>query len=516
MKLFSRKSAYSHGAFSLGRGAAAYIPLLLFAVIFTEALHSTVSIVFLWFVATLPIVSFFYALIGRANVGAFVLSDETTVEKLTSVGYEFRVSNYSVLPLPFTEAELFLPTSDGIFCESRLVKMSILPRGEYHFKSDVTFQYRGNYRVGVGCVYVSDFLRIFRLRRSVNIYSKIYVMPRRMIFSRDDDRSPSDTPTDGRVTDGNESGETNLIREYRGGDPLKHIHWKLSSKMQDLQVNDYKPNSGRNIFIFCDFATLFSDGHGDRGIKRRVLNLRRKAGTKKTRVVKVKLPERPADQQMSADDKLAAMADAAADKAAAAAAVARNRRALADENEKGAAEPRVNTHFARANDVLAEKLADFDEYCADGISEIAIGIVMNELGRGNFVTLMWFDERADSGYFCYSVHSHDDVDAFFRHFGTAPVCPHDMKVTLLPSLLDDIDSPTFIYVTSSAGIAELNDYLSASRGAGAERTEIMLFDPEDRFENRELHEEYVDLCRYRYAENKIKLTAVDPSWGTEN
>ena len=527
MKLFKRKGPSSYGTFSLGRGAVFYVPVLLFAVVFTQALRSPVSVVLLWFVCTLPIVSFFYALIGRANVGAFVLSDETTAEKLTPVGYEFRVSNYSILPLPFTEAEIFLPTENGVSCESRLIRMSILPRGEYYFKSSVVFRYRGSYRVGVGCIYVSDMLRIFRLRRFVNIYSKIYVMPRRILFAREDDQSPSDTPTDSRVTDGNESSETNLIREYRGGDPLKHIHWKLSSKMQDLQVNDYKPNSGKNVYIFCDFATLFPEDENGKRNRRRPFDRMRAKDVKKPRVIPVKLPG-PGDSQMTTVEKMEAMSNAASDRAAAAAATAEGRRAVTGtaESAEVRTEPAssaisaVTDDYERllehANDIKPNELLDFDEYCADGVSEIAVGVVMNELGRGNNVTLMWFDERADNGFFCYSVRSYDDIDSFFKHFGTAPFCSHDMKVTLLSSLIDDTDGPTFVYVTAAAGLGNAGDYINASRSAGAERSEVLLFDPREKFKNEKLRGEYIDICRLRYAENKITLTSVKPSWETES
>ncbi len=521
----------AHRTFSLGIGAALYVPLFLFAVVFTQALRSPVSVVFMWFVGMLPVISFFYALIGRANVGAFVLSDETVAEKLVPVGYEFRVSNYSILPLPFTEAEIYLPTKDGVSCESRLVRMSVLPRGEYHFESSVTFMYRGSYRVGVGCIYVSDVLRIFRLRRHVNIYSKIYVMPRRIPFMRDEDNSPSDSPTDSRLTDGVESSEANLIREYRSGDSLKHIHWKLSSKMQDLQVNDYKPNAGKNVYVFVDFATLY-DSSAPSPARRKSKG--KKRVKKKRRVVAVKLNGHSRESRMTAEEKMEAIAASAKDRAEAAAATEKGRRSLADggnvpgkENVPGEKNPAaasadlaeqksIDADFDRANEVLPEALYDFEEYCADGVSEVAIGAVMTELSHGSVVTLMWFDERADNGFFCYTISSFSDIDAFFRHFGTAPFCDYDKKVTLLSSLIDDSDSPTLIYVTANAGINNLGDYISSSHSAGAERTEILLFDPKDKFANIALHNEYVDFCRVRFAENKLKLTTVDPSWTKTN
>ncbi len=509
----------SHAAFSLGRGAVFYVALLIFSVIFTQALRSTVSVVLLWFVCILPVVSLIYAVIGRSNVGAFVLSDEATAEKLCPVEYEFRLSNYSVLPLPFTEADIFLPSENGVSCESRLIGMSMLPFGEYYFKSDVTFRYRGGYRLGVGCIYVSDMLRIFRLRRKVNVYTMIYVMPRRIPFFRDDTRSASDAPTDSRVTDGTESSETSLIREYRSGDPLKHIHWKLSSKMQDLEVNDYKPNTGKNICVLCDFATLFG-GDETKNTKKR--GGPKKKEKKKPRVVKVRFPNAPAKGD-APDELLSRLSEQASDRAQAALAVAKSRQQVtSSENEKteDAASPEheienEKDRFVRANEIRRECVFDHDEFCADGVSELAVGVVMSEVERGNRVTLMWFDDRADGGYFGYSVNTLADLDIFFRQFGTAGILPSEYKVTYLPMLLDDTDSPTLVFVTASAGLEREFDFITASRGVGAQRTEVILFDPKERFTKPELHGEYVDICKRRYEENKILLTAVGPSWTSD-
>ncbi len=508
------RSDASHAAFSLSRGAAFYVALLIFAVIFTQALRSPVSVVFLWFVAMLPAISVFYALIGRASVGAFALSDETTTEKMRPVGFEFRVSNYSVLPLPFTEAEIFLPTENGVSCESRLVGLSLLPRGEYYFKSDVTFKYRGSYRVGVGCVYVSDMLRIFRFRRRVNIYTVISVMPRRLVFSREDTRSPSDAPTDSRIADGAGSSETNLIRDYRGGDPLKHIHWKLSSKMQDLQVNDYKPNSGKNVCVFCDFASLFSDS----AVKKKERKPARPAAKKKSspRVVRVRFPGDAKKRRMTADETLEQLSEQTADKARAALAVAKSRQEIVRkllsvaDGDVGAGPN--DDMFDRADELLPECIFDHDEFCADGVSELAVGVVMNELEQSNSVTMMWFDERADNGFFCYRVRNFAEFDSFFRQFGTAEICPHEYRVTYLPMMLQDMDSPTFIYVTASAGPERVGDFISASRGVGAEYTEILLFDPRERFLDSDHHGRFVDFCKRRFEENKISMTVVSPSW----
>ena len=64
------------------RPAILYALLLVFALIFTQALRATASAVLFWFLVLLPILSVLYVLIGKALIRIYVSSDITKVEKL--------------------------------------------------------------------------------------------------------------------------------------------------------------------------------------------------------------------------------------------------------------------------------------------------------------------------------------------------------------------------------------------------------------------------------------------------
>jgi uncharacterized protein (DUF58 family) len=51
-------------------------------------------------------------------------------------------------------------------------------------------------------------------------------------------------------------GESNLFigtREYRHGDPVKHINWKLSQKMQKIVLNEFEKNTNSYVTFIIDF-----------------------------------------------------------------------------------------------------------------------------------------------------------------------------------------------------------------------------------------------------------------------
>lgn len=57
------------------------------------------------------------------------------------------------------------------------------------------------------------------------------------------------------------SAEQFQIREYRQGDRLRSIHWKLSAKEDELIVREYLPKAGCSVLLFLDL----SRGDGKKG-----------------------------------------------------------------------------------------------------------------------------------------------------------------------------------------------------------------------------------------------------------
>ena len=92
------------------RAAILYALLLLFALVFTQALRATASAVLFWFLVLLPVVSVIYVLVGKALIRIYVSSTASKVEKLEPVSYELRIINASPFAYPFIEAVICVPS----------------------------------------------------------------------------------------------------------------------------------------------------------------------------------------------------------------------------------------------------------------------------------------------------------------------------------------------------------------------------------------------------------------------
>ena len=535
------------------RTAILYVLLLIFALVFTQALRATASSVLFWFLALLPVVSVIYVLIGKALIRIYVSSDITKVEKLDPVNYELRIINASPFAYPFIEAIVSVPQPDGVRCTEQSLTMSLAPLGSYIVNHETSFRYRGTYEIGVRCLYISDFLGLFSIRLDVDIYQNVLVFPRKLGMHMKMATSATDIPNDAaKLVFSTEKAEIGNIREYIPGDSLKSIHWKLSSKAVDgtLMVKEFNTNTSQSVYMLCDFSRAIPpEVFEDENTRAERERAEREAARKpKDRHVKLKAAK---------PDKATRKADAAAKKAAkrakagmsaagldtaamiddmiAEAAVSKTGRAPAEPKEKKSffhrkkkAEPvEVSAEAAAENErkrrdaetqnalaiggiVKPEYAPDMDEFCADGVVEMSIGAVLNELRNGNDVTLIWADRRQEGGVAAVQLTCPEDFDAVYPVFATTPPCSEKENVTSLLPLISESLNVTIRICTSNLDPLSLNKYAAIPGLFGGAGTgcvaEVLLFNPEERYEDVKIRREYVEMSRIRLAQDGVDLT----------
>lgn len=535
------------------KSAIAYAVLLIFGLIFTQALRAMASALLFWFLVLVPIVSIIYVLIGKALIRIYVGSDISKVEKLQPVEYEMRIINASPFAYPFIEAIICVPEEDGVRCTEQSMTLSLEPLGSYIVNHTTSFKYRGTYEIGVRCLYISDFLGLFSIRLDVDIYSNVLVLPRKLGMNMKLATSATDIPNDSpKVVFSTEKAEISNIREYVPGDSLKSIHWKLSSKGWDggLMVKDFNTNTSQSVYMLCDFSRAIPpEVFEDEGVQAEREKAKKEAARKqKDKHVKLKAakPDKDTLKAEKAAKKAAKRArsgmnstsigDAAAidemiDHAADVNAPKREkaeRKKLFGRNksventeaeaiavdtieaERKKREADTKAALAVGGIIKPEYATDMDEFCADGVVELAIGAVLNELRNGNTVTLIWTDRRQDGGVAAVELTCPEDFDAIYPVFATTPPCSEKENVTTLLPLISESLNVTIRICTSNLDPLSVNKYsaipgLFGGAGTGCV-SEVLLFNPENRYENVSIRREYVEMCRIRLAQDGVDLT----------
>ena len=513
-------------AFTVTPRFSTYLILFGVALVFTQALLSKVSNIFFWFVFLLPTVLLVYTLLARGSLSVRMLCETTTTEKNTPYTYDFCIDNHSILAIPFVEAVVSVPQSNAVRCSERSVRLSMAPLTGYHMKNTVSFRFRGTYEIGVQCFYVYDFFRLFRARVDVESLTTVYVLPRRLTLDETASHSISDdtarTVRSPLVVD---KLEVSDIRDYRSGDSLKSIHWKLSSKSETFVVKDYNTGTSNQTVVCCDLTPHFPDEEpkkkeetaeaGSKGKKK--LTRKEKKAAKKAKAEEAKLAadrkkkskrvKESAETKSLSDEALQDRLDqraAVAESLDAKNGVAKAADTAAPDSET-VAEEVVDVHVL-AKPVLYE---DMNEYLADGVVELTIASVLAELRRGHEVLLLWFDRRSDTGVFAYPLRGVDEFENIYHLFATAPLCSPDKKVTSLTAMVSDIQSAKQMFVVSTLDGEMLTD-LSALPGvsdAGSfGSAEVVLYNPEDRFRYPRDRALYLEGCREQLATSGLALT----------
>jgi len=237
-----------------------YLLIMVLAIVFTQALVSPISTVIFVFLLLIPIVSVLHIVAGVFFLRLYLETSETETQKGSPVQFSLSLANESFIPFPFVDAEITVPREDAVRCDKVLTRMSLVPFGGYCIRRNLSFTYRGNYDIGVSDLYCSDMFRMFKYRSDVNIFTQIFVMPRQLALPTRPNMDTSDelTVTTSRLA-GQDNTEMSDIREYRRGDSLRSVHWKLSSKSDELIVREYARNAKQQMIIFCDTSKRYAD-----------------------------------------------------------------------------------------------------------------------------------------------------------------------------------------------------------------------------------------------------------------
>ncbi len=548
-KLRKRKGAVierEEPTFTVTHRFSTYIVIFIIALVFTQALLSKVSNIFFWFIFLLPFVMLIYVLLAKGALSVSMLSDTVTTEKNTPYTYEFRIDNRSPLALPFIDAQVSIPQSNAVRCTERTVRLSMAPLTGYHMKNTVSFRFRGTYDIGVRCFYIYDFFRIFRVRVDVENLTTVYVLPRRLTLDEASAHAVSDdtarTVRSPLVVD---KLEVSDIRDYRNGDSLKAIHWKLSSKSENFIVKDYNTGTSNQTVVFCDLTPHFPEEPpkaeartAAEGKDKKKLTPAQRKAEKKARRDKAK-QESDRRRKNSRRTKENRDTHAISDEALQARLDQRN--AVADTlDARNGVSSAISDTVDSAINAAAEaapmealdvhELAkpafyeDMNEYLADGVVELTIASVLAELRQGHEVLLTWFDRRSDTGVFCYPLRGVDEFENIYHLFATAPLCAPERKVTALTAMVSDIQSAKQTFVVSAMDTAMLTDLAAlpgVSDAGSFGSAEVVLYNPEERFRHPRERANYLEGCREQLAASGLTLTAgsfnvIQPEGGTQH
>ena len=248
-------------SFALTKRAAILPILIIAALIFAQSLKLPVSHMTFIFTLILPLFPVVHLAAAALSIRTAVRLGVDSVEKNTPFDFVSLISNNSLIPFPFVEAELLLPDKMGAKCVPHTTVFTLAPLDGVEIRKSAAFAFRGEYEIGLSKITVLDPFRVAKLTIACDHTASIVILPRRFELPPRENAAESDQTTRTVMrAKGSDVTEAADIRAYIAGDGLKSIHWKLSSKTEDLLVKDYSHNIGDTVNIICDLEPHFADG----------------------------------------------------------------------------------------------------------------------------------------------------------------------------------------------------------------------------------------------------------------
>ncbi len=194
----------------------------------------------LFLLIILPCLSFWFFHLAISKCSVRIYSDVALVENGNTVPIVLECQNASYFPLfacifEFTLQNFYKPNQT-----THKLSLPILPKRTNTIRIPVETAYCGMLSLSAEALYVSDYLHFFTKTIPLAQKVQVPVLPA---------TCPVHLPSTAPVTDGMEeftesdykgnlSSDIKEIREYRPGDRLQRIHWKLSAKLDDLLVKE--------------------------------------------------------------------------------------------------------------------------------------------------------------------------------------------------------------------------------------------------------------------------------------
>ncbi|MDF2844705.1 MAG: hypothetical protein K0R00_3131 [Herbinix sp.] len=200
------------------------------------------------------ILSYLY---GRLRVG--LVSTAHIVNKGERVPITLLIHNPSVLPI--TNMKIYITYRNGYSKEKHTKEFYLSVNGRS--KTNVVFhlysEYAGNLIICIKSIKIYDYLKLFSLKKKSRGEVRAAVLPRYYELTDDIDLSRNTIVTDSdqysTKKSGDDPSEVFAIREYREGDRLQRIHWKLSTKQGQLMIKEFSDPINCSVLILLDLST---------------------------------------------------------------------------------------------------------------------------------------------------------------------------------------------------------------------------------------------------------------------
>lgn len=198
------------------------------------------------------------AVFGRRRISAYMKMDRIMLEQKESCAVKIRLKNPMAFPVPVKVQFCYRYVADGKK-EKRKYKVYLNGRQEQNLTCEMIPKYCGKIEIQMRKVVCYDALGILGITKRpkeklfATVMPKVY--PVNLIVSNRTKWFPVDGESYAQDRGGEDSAEIYDVREYRAGDRMQKVHWKLSARENTLYIKEFSYPLGATVVLLMEEDT---------------------------------------------------------------------------------------------------------------------------------------------------------------------------------------------------------------------------------------------------------------------
>lgn len=233
-----------------------YILSLLFFIIGGIFFRQSFIALFIILLIILPIISYFLFKHVVKKISIDISAKTYTVAKGNKIALKIDCTNKSFLPL--LNVKIALLFQNNFYPNEQLHTISVpsIPKKTISTTIEFDTGHLGINDFNFVTYSITDFLHLFSHDEIINKTIQIPVVPNdsNVTFKYSIPPFSYADEDDQFVTYGQQTHDLKETREYRPGDLLKNIHWKLSAKNDDLTVKVFEKSVERTLLLLPELC----------------------------------------------------------------------------------------------------------------------------------------------------------------------------------------------------------------------------------------------------------------------
>ena len=161
--------------------------------------------------------------------------------------------------LPVNRLEALVVVKDVMRGRKRRYRMTLpaVPRGESEYIRSVSFSGTGNYEIYLRSLKLYDISGVLswsipmKKQGAVQVMPELHDVPVRLTQATKNFYGEADVYDESQP--GHDKSELFQVREYRPGDRLQNVHWKLTAKKDELIVKEYSLPKACPVLLFLSY-----------------------------------------------------------------------------------------------------------------------------------------------------------------------------------------------------------------------------------------------------------------------